>query len=100
MAESEMYNSLLRKSFFQILNVNDIFVQCSIPSKACLIKPFSEKSYHIETSHLICVAIQFAGFCMIRIFTEKFFRVVYTTSDINFSYQQRLYVNKRIKWFA
>ena len=40
------------------------------------------------------------GFCMIRIFTEGSFRIVYTTSGINFSYRQRLYVIRRIKQFV
>ena len=69
-------------------------------SKACFKRPFSKNYYYIETSCLICAASQLAGFCMIRIFTDGSFRIVYTTSGINFSYRQRLYVNRRTKQFV
>ena len=95
-----MYNSLLRKSSFQIWNVNNIFVWCSIPSRTCSKRPFSKYSCHIDTSRLICVSNQFTGLSMTRVFTERSFRIVYTTSDISFSYRQRLHITWRIKRFV
>ena len=68
--------------------------------KACSKRSFSKNSYHIETSRLTCVANQLTGFCMIRVFTGRSFRIVYTTSGINFLYQQRPYVNRRTKRFV
>ena len=40
--------------------------------------PFSENSYHMETSRLICFANRMTGFYMIQVFTKRYFRV-----DIN-----------------
>ena len=39
--------------------------------------PFSESSYCIETSQLSCVANQLTGFCGVRVFTERYFRIDY-----------------------
>ena len=52
--------------------------------------------YHRETSRLICVENQMTDFW----FTKRFFWIVDTISGINFSYQQRLYANRKIKWFV
>ena len=36
--------------------------------------PFSKSSYHIENSESIWKTNQFTAFCMIRVFTERYFR--------------------------
>ena len=67
-----------------------------------LIKPvqISKNWYHIESSRLIFVANQLIVFCMIGVLLKCFFQIVYTTSGINFLYQQRLHDNRRIKRFV
>ena len=78
-----MNNSLLGKSSFQIFSVNNTFVCYSIPSKACLKRPFTKNSYHMETwsLNLCCKSIDW--FLYDRSFIEGSFRTVYTTSGIN-----------------
>ena len=45
----------------------------------CSEMPFSKNSYHIETSQLICKALQLTGFYIIRVFSEKCFRTDFKT---------------------
>ena len=39
-------------------------------------RPFSKSSYNIETSQLLCKQNQLTSFCMIWVFTERYFRIV------------------------
>ena len=43
----------------------------------CREEPSSEGSYHMETSHLIYFAKRLAGFCMVLVFTGRYFRADY-----------------------
>ena len=45
----------------------------------CSEMPFSKNSYYIETSQLICKALQLTGFCAIRVFSERCFRTDFKT---------------------
>ena len=53
---------------------------------ACSKTPFIKNLYHIETSHLICIANQMAGFSMAQVFTERYFRTdTAVCSELRFS---------------
>ena len=47
---------------------------------------FIKKSYHIETSQLICFVHKMTSFYMVRVFTERYFRK-------DFIIRQRTYFN-------
>ena len=51
------------------------------PTKSNL-QPFSKNSYRIENSQLICKTNQLTGFCMIRVFTGRYFIHFITSSYI------------------
>ena len=46
-------------------------------SMVCSEIPFSESSYCTEISQLSCVVNQLTGFCVVRVFTERYFRINY-----------------------
>ena len=43
----------------------------------CTEEPSGEGSYHLETSQLICFAKRLAGFRMVLVFAERYFRAEY-----------------------
>ena len=49
----------------------------------CTEEPFSEGSYHIETSQLTCFPKGLAGIRMVLIFTGRYFRAEYVLIILN-----------------
>ena len=73
-------NLLFRYFWEQLLRVKGILINYHVCIIVCLEMPFGKSSYHIGTSHQICIAIQFTVFYMIRVFTEKYFATAYSCS--------------------
>ena len=44
----------------------------------CSETPFSENSFHLETSLLICIKNQMMGFSMIQVLNERYFQTNFT----------------------
>ena len=53
------------------MNLKDVYVNITT---VCSETHFSKNLFHIETSQLICNANQITDFCIIQVFTKRYFQ--------------------------